>query len=170
MFERKKEEKIHFERDKKGRITNVIRTDNYKKEERKMKEEHKLLQRMQKKKGVPEQKKSNREKQVMNKKIREFEKKQAMERARKRAKKWDAVKEAGKKTSEASRETMQLSKIGFSSTKKKPGKPVGKQQYIIKGGVAYPVADRQHKKKKKKKEGDFNMKDFGMPSWKDLMK
>jgi len=42
-----------------------------------------------------------------------------------------------------------------------------KQQYVIRNGKAYPVAK---KKTKKKKEGNFNMSDWGMPNWSDLMK
>ena len=51
---------------------------------------------------------------------------------------------------------------------KKPSTPPPKK-YVIQNGVAYPIA-KPKPKKKKTKEGDFNWKDFGMPSWKDLMK
>jgi len=53
-----------------------------------------------------------------------------------------------------------------------PKKPATKQtpkRYVIQNGMAYPIAQPKPKKKNKK-EGDFNWKDFGMPSWKDLMK
>ena len=58
------------------------------------------------------------------------------------------------------------------SSKKKTGQQLNTKtpkRYVIQNGMAYPIAQPKPKKKNKK-EGDFNWKDFGMPSWKDLMK
>jgi len=66
------------------------------------------------------------------------------------------------------KDMLKAKNLSLTASSKKVNKPTPKK-YVIQNGVAYPVA-KPKTKKKKTKEGDFNWKDFGMPSWKDLMK
>ena len=169
-----KEENIHFERDEHGNIIKVIRTGDINKPK---KVDPVKLEKQQKKE------RQKQERQHLKQMEREYKQQEAQRKAMERANKkkasqqrWKPVKTAvhtsvdvSKKTMNATRQTMNLGKMSFDNRKKQPSKKPSGQKYIIRNNIAYPIAQKK-KKNKKKKEGDFNWKDFGMPSWKDMMK
>ena len=59
---------------------------------------------------------------------------------------------------------------GSSKSKGKQTVKRGKQKFVIKDGVAYPVHQKKRSQKKKKSSSGFNWDDCGMPSWEELMK
>ena len=145
------------------------------------KSDKEILRSMEKQKKVDERSQKTQDKQHMQQMMKEYKLREAEKKAKRRAesrKKWEPVKQALKTSSQASRETMKdtgsltlnlFSGTGSSGSKKsKKTNP----KYVIRDGVAYPVASQKKKKGKKrsKDEMDFNMKDFGMPDWKDIMK
>lgn len=167
----RREEDIKFERDSKGKVIQIHRTGDI--EKPKITDPEKL-------KKQEAQQHRQMEKQHMKRITRDYKQKQAKQKALKRVeskKKWQPVKKAirtsmdvSRKTMATSRETMKLGKPLKLTTPRKTTKKKGSKNYVIRKGVAYPIAQKKKTQKKKKKEGDFNWNDSGMLSWKDLMK
>jgi len=109
----------------------------------------------------PEQQTDREHIRAMEKAYRQREREKKLKEKERKRKEWAKVRHAIKKTQSTSRETMNLSMFGGSSKSSKT-KGKGSRGYVIRGGIAYPVAK---KKKKKKSTTD----DFKMPNWKDVL-
>jgi len=164
---RRKEEQTHFIRDPRtGRIIRVERKGN-------MQLSPERLQ------AIERRKQEQREKEHIMKLEYEYKQRQAVEKAKQQAarrKKMQKVSKAigsavqtSKNTSKATMIKSSDLKLNLNTPSKKSSGLNSHKKYVIQNGVAYPIATSK-KRSKKKKEGDFNWDDFGMPSWKDLMK
>jgi len=127
-----------------------------------------------------EKQRKKEKKKIFDQKIREYKQREAEKKAKYRAKKLKARQQTMKAIKAGISESKNVSKasMGGSSSKKKTSKPKGKSKYVIKGGVAYPIAKSRVKSKQKKDNVSFSwddfkmpdMKEFRMPKMKDLFK
>lgn len=166
-----KEEKIRVIRQP-GKKPRLVRTTSEKEKD--------YFKRIDKERKKQKQLEEKRKQDIFKQKISEYKQKESAKKAREKARKqreWKKVKRGIREAQRASRETQAKSSELFTlqmfpgsgqPSDKRKEKP--KYIYNPRTGMYHKVAKSKKKKKKKKDEWGFNMDDYGMPDWKDLMK